>query len=152
MASRRKSFSAEFKTEVLKYIKDKNCSNNAAARHFGIDEKNIRRWKTQSDPLHTIVKDGLTKAKHLPGSGRRPLSDDLEELVYQWINKKRSEKQRVTRKEIQQKALELYESTIKGEEEFLASKGWVEKFMTRYSISLRKESTQPGSTYVSMAK
>ena len=47
MAPTRKSFSAKFKAEVLKYITEKGCSNSAAARHFGIDEKN-RRWKTQS--------------------------------------------------------------------------------------------------------
>ena len=104
MAPTRKSFSAKFKTEVLKYITDKGCSNSAAARHFGIDEKNIRRWKTQSGSLHVVIKNGFSKAKHLPGSGRRPLSDDLEEMVYQWIVSKRLQKQRVTRKGIQQKS------------------------------------------------
>ena len=115
---------------------------DTGAKYFGIDEKNIRRWKPQSDPLHKVVKDGFSKAKHLPGSGRRPLSEDLEELVYQWVITKRLQKQRVTRKGIQQKAIELYESTIKGEQEFHVSKGLLEKFMTRYSLSLRRKTTQ----------
>ena len=59
-------------------------------------------------PLATILKSGK----------KRPLSEDLEELVYQWIVSKRLQKQRVTRKRIQQKAVELYNSTIKGELEF----------------------------------
>ena len=138
-APTRKSFSAKFKAEVWKYITEKGCSNSAAARHFGIDEKNIRRWKTQSGSLHAVIKNGFSKAKQLPGSGRRPLSEDLEELVYQWIVSKRLQKQRVTRKEIQQKAVELYNSTIKGELEFQASNGRLEKFMSRYSLSLRKK-------------
>ena len=49
------------------------------------------------------------------------------------------QKQHVTKKGIQQQALELYQSTIKGETEFHASKGWMEKFMRRYSLSLRKK-------------
>ena len=142
MAPTSKSFSAKFKIEVLKSIRDKGCSNSAGARHFGIDEKNIRRWKTQSDPLHKVVKDGFSKAKHLPGYGRRPFSENLEELVYQWVITKRLQKQRVTRKGIQQKALELYESIIKGKQEFHFSKGWLEKFMTSYSLSLRRKTTQ----------
>ena len=129
MAPTRKSFSAKFKAEVLKYITEKACSKSAAARHFGVDEKNIRRWKTQSGSLHAVIKNGFFKAKQLPGSGRRPLSEDLEELVYQWIVSKRLQKQRVTRKGIQQKAVELCNSTIKGELEFQASNGWLEKFI-----------------------
>ena len=82
MAPTRKSFSDKFKAEVLKYITEKGCSNSAAARHFRIDEKNIRRWKTQSGSLDAVIKNGFSKARQLPGSGRRPLSEDLEELVY----------------------------------------------------------------------
>ena len=81
MAPTKKSFSAKFKAEVLKYIIEKGCSNIAAARNFGIDEKNIRRWKTQSGSL-AVIKYGFSKAKQLPGSGRRPLSEDLEKLIY----------------------------------------------------------------------
>ena len=141
MAPTRKPFSAKFKAEVLKYITEKGCSNSAAAKHFGIDEKN-RRWKTQSGSLHAVIKNRFSKAKQLPGSGRRPLSEDLEELVYQWIVSKRLQKQRVTRKGIQQKAVELYNSIIKGEPEFQGSKGWLEKFRSHYSLSLRRKTTQ----------
>ena len=82
MAPSRKSFSAKFKTEVLKYITDKGCSNSAAARHFGTDEKNIRRWKTQSGSLHAVIKNEFSKAKQLPGSGRRlfPFSENTSRI------------------------------------------------------------------------
>ena len=98
---------------MLKHITEKGCSNSAAARNFGIDEKKYEMWKGQSDSLHKVIKNGLSKAKELPGSGRRPLSEDFEELVYQWIVLKRLQrKQRVTRKGIQQPAAQLYDSTI----------------------------------------
>ena len=126
----------------MKYVEEKGCSNCAAARHFGIVEKNIRKWNIQSDSLHTVIKNGFSKAKQLSGLGRRPLSEDLEELVYQWIVGKRLKKPRVTRTGLQQKAVELYSSTAKGELEFIASNGWLEQFMSRYSLSLRKKTTQ----------
>ena len=87
MAPTRKSFSAKFKAEVLKYITEKGCSNSAAARHFGVDEKNIRRWKTQSGSLHAVIKNGFPKAKQLPGSGRRPLPllFDLVPKIHRFI-------------------------------------------------------------------
>ena len=85
MAPASNSFSSKFKTEALKYVEEKGCSTCAAARHFGIDENDIRGWKIQSDSLHTMIKNRFSKAKQLPGSGRRPFSEDLEELVYQWI-------------------------------------------------------------------
>ena len=53
----------------------RKAAQTAAARHFGIDEKCIRRWKIQSDALHTVIKNGFSKAKQLPRSSRRPLSE-----------------------------------------------------------------------------
>ena len=41
-APTRKSFSAKFKIDALKYVTEKGYSNSAAAKHFAIDEKNIR--------------------------------------------------------------------------------------------------------------
>ena len=38
----RKTFSAKFKPDVFKYIRETGYSNSAGARHFGMDEKNIR--------------------------------------------------------------------------------------------------------------
>ena len=63
MAPTRKSFSAKFKAEALKYVEEKGCLNCAASRHFGIDENDIRGWKVQSDSLHTMIKNGFSKAK-----------------------------------------------------------------------------------------
>ena len=45
MAPTRKSFSAKFKTDVLKYVEEKGCSICAAARHFGTDEKTLEDGK-----------------------------------------------------------------------------------------------------------
>ena len=44
-----------------------------------------------------VIKNGFSKAKKLRGSGRQPFSDDLEELVYQWILSKPLQEQRSTK-------------------------------------------------------
>ena len=45
-------------------------------------------------------------------------------------------------KESNKKAVELYNTTIKGEQDFQGSNGWLENFMSRYSLSLRRKTTQ----------
>ena len=93
MAPTRKSFSTKFKAEALKYITEKGCSNSAATRNFGVNENNIRRWKGQSDSLHKAIKNGLSKAKPLPGSGRRPLSElSPDEIDYEQLKRKAGSK------------------------------------------------------------
>ena len=70
---------------------EKDCSNNAAAKNFGVDEKNIRRWKGQSDSLHKVINNGFSKAKQRPRSGRRPLSelspDKIDYTLFFYKNK-----------------------------------------------------------------
>ena len=69
--------------------------------------KKKRRWRIQSDCLLKVKTNGLKKSKKLRGSVRQPLLVDMDELVYYWI---RLKKQRVTRKAVQKKALEIYEN------------------------------------------
>ena len=93
MAPMRKSFSTKFKAKALKYITEKGCSNSEAARNFGVDENNIRRWKGQSDSHHKAIKNWFSKVKQLPGSGRRPLSElSPDELDYEQLKRKEGSK------------------------------------------------------------
>ena len=93
MAPTRKSFSTKLKAEVLTYIMEKDCSNSAAARNFRVNKTNFRRWKGQSDSLHNVIKNGFSKAKQLPGSGRRPLSElSPDETDYKQLKRKEGSK------------------------------------------------------------
>ena len=58
----------------------------------------------------------------------------MEEDLVEWIESLRAENLRVTRADIQQKALELYHGA--GQDEFVASKGWLDKFLNRNHLSL----------------
>ena len=59
---------------------------------------------------------------------------EMEKEVYDWVVSLRSEHLRVTRQAIMRKALELCQQI-----DFKASRGWLENFMNRFELSLRKK-------------
>ena len=70
---------------------------------------------------------------------------DLEEMLLEWINLQRSKNLRVSGKYIQGKARIYAEekAASKGQmNEFRPSEGWLEKFMSRNGLSLRRRTTQ----------
>ena len=85
MVPSRRSFTVQFNPKILKYISDNGCLNAAA----GIFELMKQTYGGKPNQISSIrvVKNGLLKTKQL--SGRSPLSEDLDELVYQWIITKR---------------------------------------------------------------
>ena len=127
---KKRSFDAAFKLRVLEYAE--KSSNREAGRKYKVDEKCVRYWKQQKNDLACIP----TK-KRIPGGGRKAKLPDMEEQLATWITDQRAHNLRVTRSGIQQKALQL----DLGEEEFTASRGWLEKFFRRYNFSLRRRTT-----------
>ena len=65
---------------------------------------------------------------------------DSEAELSMWINEQRNENLCVSRKLIQEKALDL--ANKKGLIDFKASLGWIEKFMDRNGFTIRKKTTQ----------
>jgi hypothetical protein len=115
--SKKRNFDIAFKLKVVEVAE--NSSNRAAARKFSIDEANIRYWRKQKQQLKSAH-----GKKRLSGAGRKPRLPDMEEQLANWITELRSKNNRVTRANVQRKALELHQ----GAEEFCASRGWLEKF------------------------
>ena len=50
---KRMSYEASFKLKVVKAAEE--TSNLEAARHFGVDESNIRRWRKDTTLTHTVL-------------------------------------------------------------------------------------------------
>ena len=128
---KRKSYDTAFKLKVIEYAE--KCNNREASRKFGVGESSIRDWRKQRDQLKELP----SKRLRLTGGGRKAQAPDMEEELSAWIDSQRSLHIRVTRSAIQLKARELYE----GEEEFSASRGWLEKFLKRKGFSLRRRTT-----------
>ena len=60
-------------------------SKAAAAREFKVDPKRIREWCAQKKRLIELKKAGKSKRKRMKGAGRRPMDEDIEETLFQWI-------------------------------------------------------------------
>lgn len=135
MAPRRK-FDFKFKEKVLKYAEEN--SGEEAARRFDIDPRRIRYWKAQKNELLLANK---TRAR-LAGGGRKKISLELETRLTDWIYLERDNHNRVTRKMIQKKALEIFASVKDDEGKgFVASRGWLQGFLERSGLSQRRRTT-----------
>ena len=112
-----------------------------------LNEKRIREGRKNKAKIAALVllKNSKTR-KRLDGGGAKPLSTNLEELIMDWISVRRSSGLRVLRKLVMKKAQLLYQemSTSEGilkNEGFKASRGWLEKFIRRNNLSLRRKTS-----------
>ena len=81
---------------------------------------------------------------------KKPLSLDLEAELSSWIDEQRNENLCVSRKLIQEKALDL--ANKKGLTDFKASLTWVQKFMDRNGFTFRRKMTQSKDYHQNCAK
>ena len=73
-------------------------------------------------------------------AGEKPLAPEMEEVLLEWIHSRRLKGLRVSRKLIMRKALHLSKEQ-QNMEDFTASNGWIQKFMRRHGLSLRRKTT-----------
>jgi hypothetical protein len=78
--------------------------------------------------------DGDCKSKRLRGGGRKSLLGDVEDILADEIIERRIKKDKVTRKWIKNRAMELFEEDV----QFKASEGWLDSFLERHEFSLRR--------------
>ncbi|PFX15674.1 Pogo transposable element with KRAB domain [Stylophora pistillata] len=139
-------YSLAFKKEVIAYAEARG--NRPASKRFSIDEKRVREWRAKKSNIEGLL--GSTKGKQrsrLSGGGRKPLSAKLEELLLEWIEKGRARGLRVSCKLIMKKAEATYhdmtENNLVDNDDFKASRGWLENFMKRNRLSLRRKTYVP---------
>ena len=113
-----------------------NFGNRPASRRFQVDEKRVRVWRGNKATIEGLIttKKGKERSR-LTGGGRKPLSTELEEVLLGWIESRRSRGLRVSRKLTMKKAEIIYGDLTKDmenvDEDFKASRGWLEKFMKK---------------------
>ncbi|KAK7130470.1 hypothetical protein R3I93_019960 [Phoxinus phoxinus] len=132
---RRRKFDIKFKDNVLEYAAEH--SGEQAAKYFNIDPKRIRYWKKQKLDLAAANK----KRARLPGGGRKKVSEELDTKLSEWIHSMRDNHNRVSRKMIRNKALGIYPTVSDRGVRFLASRGWLQKFLNRNGFALRRRTT-----------
>ena len=132
--SKRKCYDVSFKLRAVEVAESK--SKEAASREYNVDSKRIREWCSQKEQLLSLKKKGKSRSKRLNGGGRKPMDESMEEELFQWIVDLRTRHLRVSRRMIREQAKIL--GTKAG---FRASKGWLQLFMRRKSLSLRRKTT-----------
>ena len=137
--SKRRAYSIEFKTEVIKFAE--NHSNRETGRKFKIDESMVRRWLQKKKEINEAYEqpEPSKKRLRLDGAGRKPCLSTLEEELMEKIARERAEHRHVSTKLIQVWATKMAEEISLTE--FKASRGWLFNFIKRYNLSIRRRTT-----------
>ena len=129
----RNKYTMEFKRKVINYAKEN--SSNGAVRKFKIDRKRVREWVNQDDKVLKMK----GKRFRVEGGGRKFTNNELEDEVLNWIHRRREKMLRVSRKLIMFKAKPIFDEKCGDyealKESFVASNGWLVKFMKRSHLS-----------------
>uniref|UniRef100_T1JDV7 HTH CENPB-type domain-containing protein n=1 Tax=Strigamia maritima TaxID=126957 RepID=T1JDV7_STRMM len=141
MAPKNRSFSAKLKLDAINFAETN--SGEAAARKFQVDPKTIRDWKKRKSELQdqASTPQGSNK-RRLDGAGAKLASAQLESKVVDWIYELRSNGIRVSRQMVMDEARNLFPTmSDRTTDCFVASPGWLEKFLERHHLSLRRKIT-----------
>ena len=145
-----KNYSFEIKNKVITYIdatkptlelkgKQNNMLFSEASRKFGVDRRLISQWWKNKDAIvNSILKRKRFRVKSKNDKAAFP---DLEKRLMEWFKEKRKEGGCISGKEIQRQALKIFETTSHNNLEFGASNGWLENFIDRHDLALRRISS-----------
>ena len=134
----RTSYSIEEKLIVVKYAQENG--RNVAAKYFSLDAPMIGRWIKQSNKWEEENK----KKKRVGTPRRKAFYPEAENLLYSWVIEQRKKGFAVNYTAVRlQMCKILKEPTIQalypvGEYEFQGNLSWINSFMKRFNLSLRR--------------
>ena len=131
MAPKRKSYSADYKLQIVKYAAENG--NRAAERKFGVSEKLVRDWRKAEVTLTEMKK---TKKANRGLKARLP---QLEERVRAWVLE-----QRAAGRGLSTVQLRLHAQVVAKEmniNDFAGGPSWCYRFMQRNRLSIRARTT-----------
>lgn len=132
--NKRCHYSAAFKRKVV--LAAELSSNVQAGRDFGVDEKNVRRWRTQRERIFACA------ATRLAITGPRECRHhEMEMALADFVQTQRAAALPVTTEVLQAKARELLRERGLSRAHFKASRGWLQKFMKHFGFSLRRRTS-----------
>lgn len=95
-----------------------------SASFYSVPLKSLKRW----------MKVGCERKK---GGGRKTKDPLMEKNLYAWYLDKKAQGELITAKMIKEKAIQLTNC-----DDFIASKGWLDKFKVRFNLEISKESAK----------
>lgn len=107
-----------------------------------VDTKQIREWRKKKEMLAHATTNKDEQRKRAEGAGRKMISEEMERSLVQWIFSKRKQSLRVSRKMVRRQATEVFgECEDNTRSVFKASRGWVDKFLERNELRVRRRTT-----------
>lgn len=107
------------KRRSVDLARQKGCK--FASQFMDVPLKSLKRW----------MKVGCERKK---GGGRKTKDPVMERNLYEWYIERKNGGDGITAKMIKEKAMELTNC-----QDFIASKGWLDKFKVRYNLEISKE-------------
>ena len=128
----RRSYTLQYKLDVVKWLEEHSSSLRQAAKHFGITRRVIRTWLEQRDQLKEAMELSHPNKRKLH-SGRPPVSQELDKSVLEYLVKQRSEQASVSDSELRSKALEVGHQL--GLDGFKANLSWLKRWKQRCGVN-----------------
>ena len=127
----RRSYTLQYKLDVVKWLEERGSSLRRAAKHFGITRRVIRTWLEQRDQLKEAMELNHPNKRKLH-SGRPPVSQELDKRVFEYLVTQRSERVSVSDSELRSKALEIgHQLALDG---FKANLSWLKRWKQRCGV------------------
>jgi len=132
--SKRLSYTAKFKREVIRCAEDKgNCK---AAAIFGVDESNVQLWWKHKEAISGC--EASRKKFTGPKKGRFP---EINDAVFTFFHERRRTGLFVSYDLLREEVIKKARSLNIPQSRFKASKGWAIRFMRQIGLVLRRRVT-----------
>jgi len=132
--SKRLSYTAKFKCEVIRYAEDKG--NGKAAAIFGVDESNVRPWRKHKAAISGC--EASRKKFTGPKKGRFP---EIDGAVFTFFHERRKTGLFVSCDLLRKESIKKARSLNIPQSCFKAGKGWAIRFVRQMGLALRRRTT-----------
>ncbi|CAG9531159.1 unnamed protein product [Cercopithifilaria johnstoni] len=134
-----KQYVLEEKLDIIDYAKI--IGNRAAGREFNVAESSIREWRKNEQRLRSMFETAPERSR-LDDGRRRPVSEDLEKGLLQYVTSRSDSETALTWHDIKEKANILWKDICDrnpkySDRGFTANMGWVARFVRRNNITLQ---------------
>lgn len=139
MAHKRKSYTQDYKKNIVEESRDAEnlrvfCDSKLLPMRM------VQKWREAYLDICQQTEEGNGN-KRKCGSGRKPLIPELEDMIFDWVFERRAASLVVRRSDVQDYALQMASQFDLSRDDFKASKHWLDNFLQRYELSLRRSTT-----------
>ena len=129
------SYTIKFKREVI--LKADSTNISSSSRQYAVDRKNIRRWMQDRENIFHNSSQNLNMRRRFKPDPQRCRNPEGEKRVYDWFCEQRRMKNGVSRLAMM-KRMNDDQLEHKPMITTRASFSWIQRFMSRYNLSLRR--------------